>query len=88
MSSEFIRILLIEDDVHDTALFAQLMNTNRFRTYPELLYSVRTVTALEEGVEIIKEGEADAVVIDLLLPDTTPNDILDLIKETPERYPS
>ena len=76
-----------EDDVHDTALFAQLMNTNRFRTYPELLYSVRTVTALEEGVEIIKEGEADAVVIDLLLPDTTPNDILDLIKETAREIP-
>lgn len=87
MSSEFIRILLIEDDVHDTALFAQLMDTNRFRTYPELLYSVRTVTTLKEGVEIIKAGEADAAVIDLLLPDTTPNEILDLVKKTAREVP-
>ena len=87
MSSEFIRILLVEHNIQDTALFTQLMETNRFRTYPELQYSVRTVTTLKEGVDLITAGEADVAVIDLLLPDTTPNEILDLVKETYRKIP-
>jgi len=87
MSSEFIRILLVENNVRDIALFTQLMDTNRYRTYSELEYSVITATTLKKGLELITEGEADVVVIDLLLPDTTSNEILDLIKETYRKIP-
>jgi PAS domain S-box-containing protein len=87
MSSEFIRILLVENNIHDRALFTQLMDTNRFRTYPELQYSVKTVNTLKEGMELISGGEADVVVIDLLLPEATSNEILDLIKETYRKIP-
>jgi DNA-binding NarL/FixJ family response regulator len=45
------------------------------------------VTTLEEGIDLIKAGEADVVVIDLLLPETTPNEILDLVKETARKIP-
>ena len=87
MSSEFIRILLVENNVQDVALFNQLMDTNRYRNYLELEYSVKTVTTLKEGMGVITEGEADVVVIDLLLPDTTSNEILDLIKEIYRKIP-
>lgn len=87
MSSEFIRILLIEHNVQDRALFSQLMETNRYRTYPMLLYSVKMVTTLNEGVDLIKAEEVDVVVVDLLLENTSPNDILELIGEASRRMP-
>lgn len=87
MSSEFIRILLVENNIQDTTLFTQLMDTNRFRTYPQLQYTVRTVTTLNDGLERITAGEADVVVIDLLLPETTTTDILALVKETSRKIP-
>jgi DNA-binding NarL/FixJ family response regulator len=87
MSSEFIRILLVENNVQDTALFSQLMETNRYRTCPEMQYSIRTMTTLNEGVKRVEAGEVDVVVIDLLLPDTTPNEILAHIEETSKHMP-
>ncbi len=84
---EEVKILLIEDDPQDAALFDQLISANRYRSFPNLSYTIRKVTSMSEAVEAIEEEDIGVVAVDLLLRDTSPNDILALIEKASRELP-
>ena len=61
-----IRVLLIEDDPNDAALVAESL-----KTAPLGPFSLQSVPTLAAGIERASQGELDAVLLDLSLPDGT-----------------
>lgn len=84
---EVIKVLLIEDAPQDASLFVHLMDANQYRSFPELTYTVTTVTSMSEAVAVIEKGGVAVIVVDLLLQGTTPKDILSLIERTSSKIP-
>jgi len=84
---EKVNILLIEDDPRDIALFDQLMSASRYRSFPELCYSIKAVKSMGEAVGAIEGGNIGIVVVDLLLPGTSPNEVLAHIEKTSRKVP-
>lgn len=87
MRIDFVHILLIEDNAEDAGLFIQLMKNNQYRTYPEFRYTIETVATMEESLKLMNERGVDVVVVDLLLPNTSPNEILDLVERASTKTP-
>ena len=89
MCAEHVCVLLIEDSLEDAHLFAQLMNTNRYRSFPEMSYDIKTVSTMAEAVGMIGGGgSVDVIVVDLLLRGTSANEILALIEDASRKVPT
>jgi CheY-like chemotaxis protein len=67
------KILLIEDNIE-----TQLM----FKVYLRKYYDIETVATAEEGIEMIKHGVFDLLLLDINLPgEKDGNDVLNYIRE-------
>lgn len=62
-----IKALLIEDDPEDTMLLMDLMARP---DWPSFRFVLECAETLEEGVKILAKGEAEVILLDLMLPDS------------------
>jgi DNA-binding response OmpR family regulator len=60
-----LRILLIEDSPADA-----LMMSARLQEVTEFIFDMRHATTLSSGLELAAEGNVDAIILDLTLPDS------------------
>ncbi|MGF7118687.1 histidine kinase dimerization/phosphoacceptor domain -containing protein [Methanobacterium oryzae] len=65
MDNNVIRVLLIEDNLADTALIREMLKESR-----NTIFKLHNVRYLDKGLEYLKENEADVLLLDLNLPDS------------------
>ena len=71
--SEIIKVLLIEDNIGDAELIEEMLNDVEFKNF-----NLTNVETLEEGLNYLKSGNFDILLLDLGLPDS--NGIQTLLK--------
>ena len=65
MLSESVQVLLIEDNEEHVQFLSQLL-----LTVQDGHYKLRTAGTLEKGLEVLKEGRTELLLLDLTLPDS------------------
>ncbi|MCX7887964.1 MAG: SpoIIE family protein phosphatase [Verrucomicrobiae bacterium] len=80
MTPRTIRLLLIEDNARDARLLSEMLRDVHGMARFELVW----VDRLAKGLERIRAGEADVVLVDLSLPDATG---LDTVVQTRQQAP-
>jgi len=68
-----MNILAVDDDIAMTDLTAMLLRTHGF--------TVRTTTSAREAIHIVSEGWAQAVVLDLMMPDMDGREVCRKVRE-------
>jgi len=77
MDEQYIKVLLIEDDIVDRKAF------QRFAKNEKLLYRYMIADSVTKAKKIIQDNEFDIVVSDFFLSDGDALEILDFVTETP-----
>lgn len=79
-ASHPIRVMLIEDNTADARLIREMLRESK-----NVVFEVTHVLCLSEGLEYLKNGSADVVLLDLSLPDSVwPDTLLKVLMQSPD----
>ena len=82
MSLEEISILFIEDSKSDTRLILEYLKNES-----EYNYEIKTCVRLSKGIELLKKGNFDLILLDLTLPDSERKETLSKITDFTTEIP-
>jgi diguanylate cyclase (GGDEF)-like protein len=82
-----IRILLIEDDYHDTRFIEKLLRESSSASKVGQSYEIVTVTTLQSALDLMVESAFDAILMDLNLPDSSGLESLEKATDTTTDVP-
>ncbi len=77
MSEQRLRVLLIEDNPGDANLIGRILRGSR----DGVSIHVETTTRLSDGLERLRQHPADAVLLDLHLPDSSGTQTLQILHQ-------
>ncbi len=82
MRDRKMTVLLIEDDPDDALLMANMMGRS---DWPSFLFTLECAEDLKSGLAILERGETEAVLLDLMLPDSQG---LETLQQLRARFPN
>ncbi|QDV22976.1 GGDEF domain-containing protein [Aureliella helgolandensis] len=82
MNITSLHVLLIEDDAEDSLLIERLLHR-----YPLVTITTQRVSSLQEAIQTIQQGDFDAALLDLGLPDSQGMDSLRQLHACDARLP-
>ncbi len=82
-----LNILLIEDNLGDARLLSEILTEAGYQEAPETTFKIDHVEQLKKGIDRLKNGEYDIVLLDLSLPDSQGLSTFETIQEAASTQP-
>jgi signal transduction histidine kinase len=87
MKLKNLNILLIEDNLGDARLLSELLTEASHQEAPETTFKIDHVEQLKKGIDCLKNGEYDIILLDLSLPDSQGLSTFETIQENASSQP-
>ncbi len=87
MKLKNLNILLVEDNLGDARLLSEILTEASYQEAPEMTFKIDHVEQLKKGIDCLKNGEYDIVLLDLTLPDSKGLSTFETIQENASSEP-
>jgi signal transduction histidine kinase len=87
MKLKNLNILLIEDNFRDARLLSEILTEASYQEAPGTTFKIDHAEQLKQGIDYLKNGEYDIVLLDLTLPDSQGLSTFEAIQENADTQP-